>query len=186
MHTCGRNEQARAYLAEFRRILADMEAGMTGAELCGSISHNFIVQMIPHHRAAIEMSENILQYTGCAALEKIARGIITEQTESIAQMEAALSGCTECRNSREAVCCYQNRVDAIMRTMFRDMACAPGTNCLDADFMREMIPHHLGAIRMSENALAYPICPELCPILEAIIRSQKRGVRQMQNLLRCL
>lgn len=186
MYTCELKEQARTYLAEFRRILANMEAGMTGAELCDSISHNFIVQMIPHHRAAIEMSENILRHTGCAALEKIARDIITEQTESIAQMERALPSCTECKNSREAVCCYQNRVDDIMRTMFRDMACAPGTNCLNANFIREMIPHHLGAIRMSENALAYSICAELCPILESIISSQKRGVRQMQNLLRCL
>lgn len=186
MYPCELTEHAKIYLAEFRRILADMEAGMTGAELCNSISHNFIVQMIPHHRAAIEMSENILRYTNCAALEKIARGIITEQTESIAQMEQALPGCMECTNSREALCRYQSRMGAIMRTMFRDMGCAPGTNCLDADFMREMIPHHLGAIRMSENALEHAICPALCPILEAIICSQKRGVRQMQNLLRCL
>lgn len=40
-----------------------MIQGMTDDELDESISHNFIVQMIPHHKAAIEMSQNLLQYT---------------------------------------------------------------------------------------------------------------------------
>ena len=56
---------------------------------------------------------------------------------------------------------------------------------IDVNFMREMIPHHEGAVRMSENALRYPICPELIPILQAIVTSQRRGVRQMEQLLRC-
>lgn len=36
---------------------------MTGVCLTDSISGNFIMQMIPHHTAAIEMSANILKYT---------------------------------------------------------------------------------------------------------------------------
>ena len=36
---------------------------------------------------------------------------------------------------------------------------------------------------MSENALRYPLCPGLIPVLDAIIVSQKKGVRQMQRLL---
>ena len=38
-----------------------------------------------------------------------------------------------------------------------------------------MIPHHQGAIRMSENALRYLLCPGLIPLLDAIIVSQKKG-----------
>lgn len=186
MHQHDLSENAQTYLSEFRRILSAMETGMTTPALTNSISHNFIVQMIPHHEAAIEMSRNILRYTSCVPLERIAQGIITEQTESIRQMQEALCPCSQCENSEAALCRYQTCFQQIIETMFRGMACAPGTNCLDADFIREMIPHHLGAIRMSENALSFPICPQLTPILEAIITSHKRGVRQMQNLLRCL
>lgn len=49
------------YLSAFNCILDEMIQRMTEAEQSDSISHNFIVQMIPHHRAAIEMSENILK-----------------------------------------------------------------------------------------------------------------------------
>ena len=180
------SENARAYLEEFQAILCAMEQGMTTPELTDSISHNFIVQMIPHHQAAINMSQNILKYTTCTPLEKIAADIIKEQTESICQMEQALDVCAQCKNSERALCAYQTRFEQIINTMFRGMSSAPCTNCLDADFMREMIPHHLGAIHMSENALRFSICPELCPILEAIITSQKRGVQQMRRLLACM
>ena len=69
------------------------------------------------------------------------------------------------------------------RNMFAEMKRAPRTERIPCDFIREMIPHHEGAIRMSENALRFSLCPELIPILDAIIISQKEGVRQMRKLL---
>lgn len=180
------SQVAKNYLCGFYEILDDMIDGMTGADLNRSLSHNFIVQMIPHHEAAIRMSESILRYTTFVPLQEIARNIITEQTKSIADMRAALSACGAVENTQEDICLYERRFRSITQTMFREMGCAPGTNNLNADFMREMIPHHQGAIRMLENALRFPICPELDPILRAIITSQERGVREMRRLLRCV
>lgn len=186
MRQCELSENARTYLDQFCQILRDMERGMTSPELTDSISHNFIVQMIPHHRAAIEMSQNILKYTTCPALERIAQNIITAQTESIRQMEEAMACCERCRDTEEDLCRYSRQFQRVTETMFRQMGSVCGTNCLNADFMRQMIPHHQGAIRMSENARRFPICPELQPILEAIIVSQRRGVREMRQLLGCM
>ncbi len=173
----------RAYLCRYREILNDMIAGMTKAELTDSVSHNFIVQMIPHHEAAIQMSENLLKYKVCAPLAEIAFGIIEEQTRSIVDMKRILDQCSG--QTDTGVCAYQACVSRILRTMFSEMRRAPATGFLDRDFMREMIPHHEGAVRMSQNALRYPICPELTPILEAIITSQEQGIREMKRLLRC-
>lgn len=180
---CECSNVAKDYLNTFRCILERMIQGMTEAELTDSISHNFIVQMIPHHRAAIEMSQNILRYTTCVPLQEIAEGIVAEQTKSIENMEAIACACGELMNPQQALRCYQRRNDRIMHIMFERMGSAPATNRIDADFMREMIPHHCGAVEMSENALRWDICPELKPILKAIIRSQKRGIEQMCRLL---
>ncbi len=171
------------YLRRFSEILDRMILGMTEAELTDSISHNFIVQMIPHHRAAIEMSENLLRFTTCVPLQTIASGIITAQTESIRAMEAALPGCAGRENTEKELCRYQCSLRQILQNMFCRMASACATNSVNADFIRQMIPHHESAIQMSKTALRYPLCPELTPILDAIIRSQERGVRQMQALL---
>ena len=76
------------YLTCFNNILDQMIQQMNSAQLSNSISYNFIVQMIPHHKAAIEMSCNLLQYTTLVPLQEIALNIIEEQTKSIENMEA--------------------------------------------------------------------------------------------------
>lgn len=174
------------YLSAFYCILDTMIRGMTEAKLTDSISHNFIVQMIPHHRAAIEMSENILKYTTNVALQDIASRIVTEQTKSIENMRAIECFCGKRCNSKQDLCLYQRRMDQIMQTMFSEMNHARSTNRINCNFMREMIPHHRGAVEMSGNTLQFDICPELKPILQDIITSQKKGIAQMQALLRCI
>lgn len=183
---CTLREETKQYLTRFYEILDEMVCGMTNAQLTNSISHNFIVQMIPHHRAAIEMSQNVLPYIHNCALRRIASRIITEQTKSIADMEAALPQCN-CPCSPEMdLRLYQRRMDLIYQTMFDRMGSAPETNRIAVNFMREMIPHHEGAIHMAKNALRYGVCPELVPILCAIITSQEQGVREMKALLKQL
>lgn len=182
----GGGRPAEVYLKDFEAILSEMIKGMTEAKLTESISHNFIVQMIPHHRAAIEMSENVLKYTRVTPLRKIAENIISEQTKSISDMEKILKRCSEKENTHKELSEYGKNVDAILKTMFSEMRGAYSDCHISCDFMREMIPHHMGAVKMSKNALAFPICEELVPVLEAIISSQEKGICQMKCLLKCL
>lgn len=71
-----------------------------------------------------------------------------------------------------------------METMFSRMGNACANNQIDGNFMREMIPHHEGAIEMSRNALKYDIVSSLKPILKEIITSQEKGIIQMERLLK--
>ena len=183
---CILSNNTKKYLDKFYCILDELIEGMTSAELTDSISDNFIVQMVPHHKAAIEMSENLLQYTTFVPLQNIAEGIISEQTKSIENMLAIQNRCSRLTNCCMDLNLYQRRVNQIMKTMFSRMGEARSTNNIDANFMREMIPHHEGAIKMSHNALQFNICPELKPILQAIIASQEKGVMQMKCLLNCM
>lgn len=183
---CMLSNVTKEYLEAFNCILDEMIQGMTNAKLTDSISYNFIVQMIPHHMAAVEMSRNILRYTTNIPLQNIALQIIKEQTESIENMQEIKCSCGDLCNTEQDLCGYLNKIDQIMQTMFCSMQNACSTNNINADFMREMIPHHMGAVEMSETALMYDICPELRPVLSAIIISQKRGIMQMQHLLRCM
>ena len=176
---------AEAYRCRYEAILNEMIGKMTNACLNDSLSHNFIVRMIPHHEAAIEMSRNILCYTRFEPLREIAEGIISEQTQSIAQMKKALPACEGCRNTEQERYRYECEYRRITETMFREMREACTNANLNASFMREMIPHHIGAIRMSRSLLRCPICGELVPILEAIIASQEKGVCEMRKLLEC-
>lgn len=176
----------KTYLVRYYEILDEMICAMDQAQLNDSISHNFIVQMIPHHRAAIEMAESLLQTTTNVPLQEIASAIITEQTRSIANMEKAMPCCHEHGNSAEDLYLYHHCYAQITKAMFCEMRTAAVGNDINANFIREMIPHHLGAVRMAKNALAFDLCPQLTPILNAIILSQEKGICQMEALLRCL
>ncbi len=184
--SCRLSNVTKNYLSRFHCILDEMIQGMTTAKLTDSISHNFIVQMIPHHRAAIEMSDNILRYTTNIPLQDIAASIVSEQTKSIANMEEVLNCCSKMDSPEQDLCLYQRKTEQIMQRMFSKMEYARSTNQINCNFMWEMIPHHMGAVEMSQNTLQYDICPELKPILEAIITSQQKGISQMRNLLQCL
>ena len=177
------HNSARIYLDYYGSILEKMILNMRSADLTDSISHNFITQMIPHHQAAIEMSQNILKYTNSKPIEIIASGIVEEQTKSIKNMREIELSCENFQNSDQDLWLYQHSINEIMQDMFSNMKCARAANNINCDFMWEMIPHHMGAIEMSETALQYPICPNLKPILNAIIISQQRGVIKMQHLL---
>lgn len=175
-----------AYLNTFHSILNEMIQEMTEAKLINNISYNFIIQMIPHHRAAIQISNNILKYTTNIPLQNIALNLINEQTKSIENMLQIQPHCKSITNSQQDLYLYQRKMNQIMHMMFFEMENAHTTNQINTDFIREMIPHHEGAVKMSENTLQYKICSELKPILEAIITSQEKGIAQMQYLLQCM
>jgi len=171
------------YLNRFQEILNKMICGMAAARPTESISHTFIVQMIPHHMAAIEMSRNLLLYTTCIPLQNIARNIITAQTQSIRDMERADPACSQSLNTCCDVSAFLRTYQSVTQAMFSRMRGACPDNNINISFMREMIPHHQGAVRMSKNALSFCICPQLHPILQSIITSQEQGIRQMECLL---
>ncbi|MDU7031046.1 DUF305 domain-containing protein [Robinsoniella peoriensis] len=183
-NTCQLSNNTKAYVEQYHCILENMIQKMSGVKLTESISGSFITQMIPHHCAAIAMSENLLRYTTNIPLQNIAMNIIVSQQKSIENMKAVYPECQCCMNEPEELSCYKQNNDYIIQNMFYEMKAASTDNNIDANFMREMIPHHKGAVYMSENALQFPICSSLVPLLDAIVTSQKEGIRKMQNLLR--
>ena len=195
------NNPSLSYLTCYDRILQDMIRGMTRPRPRGSISGLFIRQMIPHHEAAVCISENLLKYTAPSGqdgncrcknpyerdllipLSKIAKNIIEEQTKGIENMKKAFFCCSEHENNNQQMRRYMNAFRCIAHTMFSAMKQMPRTERIPYNYIREMIPLQEGAVSMCENALCFPVCPQLIPILDAIIISRKENICQMKKLL---
>ncbi len=171
------------YLTAFRRILCNMIHHMTNAPLTESVSHNFIVQILAHHRAAVEMSQNFLRFGPHPSMQAAAGQIIRGQTAEIAELERLLPSCGSLRNSPRCLCLCQIRTNQAMETMFAEMTCAQEDENISVTFLREMLPHHEGGIRMSEIALRCSLCPELTPLLKSSILSEQQSVHRMRQLL---
>lgn len=182
-NTCLLSEDSKNYLCCFYQTLDAMIQAMTTAGLNQSISHNFAVQMIPHCRAAIQMSNNVLRYVENPAVRQTAQRLAEEQTQVIDQIGAALPACGQLTNAQMDLRLYQRRIDLICRKMFADMGSAPESNRLGVVFARQLLPHCQGAVRMAENALKYDVSTELVPILRGIVSQQRGRAAWLRTLL---
>lgn len=176
------SREAENYLSCYNEILENMIESMTSAVPSKSISQTFIRQILPHRQAAIRMCENILRYTGCPSLRAIAENMISEQSKNIKAVREISSRCSAWVNTAEEMRCYLHGFYDIAYTMFAQMEAAPADSQTDYDFLREMLPHRRAAVQMVQNALLYPLCPELASLLNAEVPVLEREVQDLERL----
>ncbi len=179
---CNQTSDARKYLYAFYQILNTMEDKMLNAPITDNITINFIRAMIPHHQAAIYMCENLLRFTDNIELEKIARNIISTQTQGIANMREVAMTTNGYSSTRRDVTLYEKSYFNITRTMICRMRNSYRSNNINLDFTNEMIPHHEGAVKMCENLLKYRIDPRLEEIAKEIIKEQSEGIKELEYI----
>lgn len=184
-NTCLLSSDAKTYLCCYYRILDEMVHSITTAGLTQSISHNFAVQAIPSHRAAIQMSDNLLRFdNGSGLVRRLARQIVESQTRDIANLESAMPAFSTPVTPPADLRLYQRRMDLICREMYAQMGTTPENSRLSAVFLSQMIRRHQGAVRMAEHTLKYDISTELVPILRSIAARQRQETAYMRYLLR--
>lgn len=182
---CCRMSDLNKYLRRFEEILCQMANKMITRTSVSDITLDFIECMIPHHQAAIYMCENLLKYTECEPLQKIANNIIQTQTQGIQQMQEIAQTTCGFVNSQRDVNCYISNYFSITRNMICRMRNSCECENINLNFINEMIPHHEGAISMCQNLLKYCIDPRLKQIAESIIKEQSEGVEQLKKV-RCM
>lgn len=74
--------------SELIAAMQKMNQAMTGMRLTGNQDHDFIMMMIPHHEAAIAMSQTELKYGTDPRVKKVAQGVIDGQTKDVHDMTA--------------------------------------------------------------------------------------------------
>lgn len=181
--TCPLSVDAKNYLCCFYQTLDEMAQSIAAANLTQSISGSFAAQMIPHCRATVQMSNNILRFSENQAVRRMAQRLAEEQSDRIAELEAILPACARQTNSQLDLRLYQRRMDLILRETLAAMGSGPEHNRLSAVFLREMLPHLSGAVRMAENTLKYDVSLELVPILRGISGSGRRELSRTRALL---
>ena len=177
------SDEAKRYLCCYYQILDEMIQGISAAKLTQSISQNTIVQLIPHHRAAVRLSRNILETSNDGSLRRLAQRVAARESETVEQLEAELPDAAQLTSPQMDRRLCQRRMDLIFREMYAQMGASPEGNQLDVLFLRQMIPQRRGAVRAARNALRYEVSTGLAPILRSVIDTQSREVGQMRTLL---
>ena len=179
--------EEKAYYDNYQRILQVMKKGMEQAPKTGDPSLDFLYEMIPHHEAAVSMAENIMKYGHNEQVKLLAANIIRDQLVGIGKMKALKEKIKKNPQvNKQAEASYLKAYNNIFQTMIMSMQNAKPTGNIDKDFLEEMIPHHEGAIKMSQNILKYTQNQELRAILQNIITTQQKQLTEMKNLLKTI
>ncbi len=177
------SEASKRYLCCYYQLLDEMAQTVMTARLTQGISHNFIVQAIPFHRAAAGMCRNFLEAgEGSKAVRGLAQASLDRLELVNADLEQALPVCARSASPQRELRLYQRRTDLILRETAARMGAAPEGGRLDAVFLGQLLPCHRGAVHMARNALHYGANPELTPILYTIIRHRCKELAQIQGL----
>lgn len=136
----------------------------------------FVNAMIPHHTAATEMAQMVVDRGQHADVKAFARRVIAAQTQEIATMKAARKALTGSEGGSG------EHEDAHMAADMVRMRSLSGS-ALDRAFLDDMLPHHAGAIQMAHNALPNLKRAELQALARAIIADQAREIQEIRDLV---
>ncbi len=143
----------------------------------GYSDENFIDQMVPHHRGAMEEARVAIENAEHEELRNLAEGIIAGQRREIGEMKDIKA---EEYGTRQ-VPMQMSSEEMEMMGMMEDPQALADAEPFDHAFMNNMIPHHQSAIAMAEVALEESENPEVRSIARNIVDSQQSEIEQMKQ-----
>lgn len=165
----------------------------------GEFDLMFIDMMTPHHEGAIAMSEVALERAEHPELSTLAQQIIDSQRAEIEQMQAwreewypdapvmsmdeLMSGMGQMMEGMTGMQDMTGMVAMSMMGMMDpgmmadEMRNAPEP--FDLAFINGMLPHHMMALMMAENAVQHAVHPELAGLAQAMVEEQAGEISQM-------
>jgi uncharacterized protein (DUF305 family) len=135
----------------------------------------YIDTLVPHHQDAIDMAHHVIMRGASAEMKAMAEQMKTDQA---AEIELMLRIRRDVAGS-DAVDAAE---DPHMQSEMAEMATMSGHE-LEIMFLREMVPHHAGAVVSSHRALPNLTNQELRDLALLTIDKQTREAAEMLDML---
>lgn len=175
------------YFSTYKNITKTMNMNMSSAPKTGNPTLDFLYEMTPHHQGAVEMSENVLKYPIHEKVLKLAQTIISEQKMGIQKLHQfieQIKGTPKVLAEDDGE--YLEKFDSILHTMIQKMESVVPTGNISLDFLKQMMPHHEGAIEMFKNILNYTSHTEVRKMCESSLATQEKQFGEMSMLVGAL
>ena len=155
-----------------------MTMGTTGMDALKNLKGKefdiaYLSQMIAHHQAAVVMANQALKTAKKPETKQNAQKVIEAQTKEISQMTSWLKEWYKTAPDTQQQALVQGDMKAMMSM--------PVTS--DAMFFEMMIPHHQGAIDMSQLAKTRSERSEVKQLAEQIIAAQTKEIADYHKMM---
>ena len=140
------------------------------------VSDTWVRKMIEHHKGAIAMAKIELAHGYDSRVLPIARRLIAKQEKEVAELQALV------RKDAAPDPASAQPYRAAEKQMNDAMMAAKGADTSHT-FVRKMIPHHQGAIAMSQIVLAQGADGRVADIAQRIMADQQAELDELQAIL---
>lgn len=134
---------------------------------------HFIENMVPHHQAAVDMSNIALKRAEHSEVKYLAKNIKRSQSKEISEMRYWYKKWYGKDVPRSSM---MNKAMKKMVNLNRLESAKP----FDKEFIRQMVPHHQMAVMMARMALKNGKHPEIRRLSRSIIKSQSVEITEMK------
>lgn len=165
----------------FLSIMDTMMKRMDSAQLSGVVETDFLIQMIPHHKAAIAMADYEISHGKDFDMLQLAKSIAAEQTNEVQLMNLLLQHINKVKTKVSPG--YQNQVMQAMNSMMNAMPENEllNNNTVDEAFALVMLPHHRAAIDMAKAVINFSEDVQINAFAKNIISSENIEIEQMTS-----
>lgn len=141
----------------------------------------FIDTMITHHQGAIDMAKPCAANAQHAEIKTLCANIVRDQKKEIDEMKSWrdkwFAGAALALNMEMA-----GMSDSMKGMDMKKLEAAKGSD-FDLEFIRQMNPHHEGAVTMAKEAAQKSTKDEIKKLAAEIIKAQEAEIKQMKEWL---
>ncbi len=184
----GNNINLNNYLKNQSVIMSEMMNNMSDVKKSGNASIDFLQGMLPHHQAAVAMSEDYLENgAGNKRLKILAEKIIKTQKEEIKEMEA-LRARIRASGEKDGVqeAAYWKEYDQMMKLHHQEGSQSKVFDNVDEAFAKGMSGHHQMAVDMAKAILNNTNDKAVRVLALNIISGQEQEIALMKTILKKL
>ena len=158
---------------------SSMKMGSSGQDALKSLSGKefniaFLSQMIAHHQGAVDMAKDVLKVAKQTETKTEAQAVVTNQEKEIKKMTAWLHDWYGVTPSAAQMDLVKADMKGMMGMKVTD----------DKMFFQMMLPHHQGAIDMSQLALKQSDKAEVKELAQQIIKAQEAEIGRYNALIK--
>ncbi|MTJ06638.1 MULTISPECIES: DUF305 domain-containing protein [unclassified Anabaena] len=168
-------------------------------EMMTHTDQNFIEMMIPHYQETVKMADIALTRAQRPEIKNLAIAIKKDQNRKIEQLrtwykawygkEVPVMAMTHQEMmASHGKMCQQMKPDTMkmpmnckMKCMNMDLETLKNAPDFDKEFIRQMIPHHQSAVKMSQMIAKKTTKLEIRNLAESIIKTQTAEIKQMEQ-----
>jgi len=156
----------------------DNNSGSSPAARANPVDRAFARQMTAHHQSAVQMAQIAQRRGSSAFVKRLADDIVRTQTAEISTLRDS-----DRRLKAAGVSVGSLGVPEHMMGMDDDPASLKTAKAFDRAFLKMMIPHHEGAIEMTNAEHEKGKDPQLKTLAQKITTAQQREIAEMRNHL---